>query len=249
MFGDLFASLALTATRRPAVASWAAVSAPRTDRRHDSRRRKIFALAGAAVVVVLLLVAVWAIFLRDDGDSGGEDEASGTGPTVVQVDSGDVVSETVGPAAPFPEDQRDVIVQQVRDYIEAATVEPLRSGKAAKGLEKIFDPAALTALQGPDGAVMLDQGLPKVTGKLKAISQPVAINALADNTGAWIMASARLNLDVTGGLDDGTLKIVRTGELLFVPDAEGWKVTAFDITVDRSGPGVGGNQGKKGQTQ
>jgi hypothetical protein len=230
------------------VASWAAVSDPRTDQRHGSRRRKIFALAGAVVAVVVVLVAVLVIFFRDGNDSNGDDDAA-FGPTIVQVDPGNVVSETAGPAATFPEDQRDVIVKKVRDYVEKATVEPLRSGKAAKGLDQIFDAAAITALQGPDGDVMLDQGLPQVIGKLKAVSQPIAINALADNAGAWVMVSASLDLDVKGGLDDGTLQIVRTGELLFVPDAGEWKVTAFDVAVERKGPGTRGNQGKKGQSQ
>jgi len=226
------------------VAFLAPVSAPSTTRRPDSRRRKIFALTGALVAVVVIAIAIWAILLRDGG--GGSDDQPGVGPTVVQVDPGEVVSETVGPAAPFPEDQRDILVRKVRDYVEAATIEPLRSGRPAKGLEPIFDAAALTTLQGPDGAVMLDQGLPEVTGKLSAVTEPVAINALADGTGAWIMASARLNLDVTGRLDNGKLKIIRIGELLFVPDGGDWKVTAFDVVVERSGPGV---NAKKGQTR
>jgi hypothetical protein len=189
---------------------------------------------------VLIAVGAWALFLRDS--DGGDGEAAGEGPTRVDVKPGLVVSESVGAEAAFPEDQRNLLVKKVRTYVEAATVEPLRTGRPAKGLEALFDAGALAALQGPDGEVMLDQGLPEVTGKLTAVTAPVAINALADGNGAWVMASARIVLDVKGGLDDGTLRIARQGELLFVPEAGDWKITAFDMVVERKGPDVNNSE-------
>lgn len=221
------------------MASWSPVSTPRTLQRRASRRRRIFALLGALLGVVLIGVAVWAVFLRD-----GSFEDSGPSGTKVEVTPGQVFSETVGEPIAFPDDQRDLLVENVRSYIETATVHPLRSGEPAEGLEEIFDPAAVTSIQGSDGEVMLDQGLPEVTGKLSAVSQPVVITALADASGTWVMASAQISLDVRGGLDDGTIRIRREGELLFVPDAGGWKIAAYDVFVARSGPGVGDKGGR-----
>jgi hypothetical protein len=217
------------------MASWAVVPTPPP----YGRRRLVVAVIGA-VVLVVIGVGSWALFLRDDGDSNG-DEAGPSGTKVV-IPAGDVVTETVAAPAPFPEDQRTMVVKQVRKYVEVATVDPLRSARPAQKLDTVFDAGAMAAVQGPDGEAMLDQGLPKVTGKLTARSAPVAINALADASGAWVMASARIDLDVEGVVDDGTLRIARQGELLFVPEAGNWKITAFDVLVERKGPGV--NDGK-----
>jgi hypothetical protein len=225
------------------VASWSPVSAPRTLQRRASRRRRIFALLGALLATVLIGFTVWAVFLRDDSSEG-------TGPhgTKIEIPAGEVFSDTVGDPVPFPEDQRQLLVEQVKNYVETASVHPLRSGRPATGLDRVFDPGAVMSLGGPDGTVMLDQGLPAVTGKLTAIAQPVVIYALADASGTWVMASAQVKLDVTGGVEDGKIRIHREGELLFVPDAGAWKVTAYDMFVERKGPGVGG-ENKGGTTR
>lgn len=224
------------------MASWSPVSAPPTLQRRASRRSRILALLGALLAVVLIGLTVWAVFLRGDSSEG-------TGPhgTKVEVPAGEVFGDTVGEPLPFPEDQRQLLVEQVKNYVETASVEPLRSGLPATGLEQVFDAGAVLSLRGPDGTVLLDQGLPTVTGKLTAIAQPVAIYALADAGGNWVMASAQVTLDVTGGVEDGKIRIHREGELLFVPDAGAWKVTAYDMFVERKGPGVGGGN-KGGQT-
>jgi hypothetical protein len=225
------------------MASFGGLSAPRIEHRTTSRRRRIFALIGALLAVVLVFVGVWAVFLRSDGSG----EAAGPSGTRVEIEPGEVVTESAGESVPFPDDQRDLLVERVREYVEAATGKPLRTAEPASGLEEVFDLGALAAVQGPDGTVMLDQGLPEVTGKLIARSTPVAINVLADSEGAWVLASARIELDVKGGLDDDkSLRISRRGELVFTPEAGDWKITAYDIFVERKGPGVDDAKGATG---
>jgi hypothetical protein len=219
------------------MASWAVVPTPPP----FGRRRLVVALIGV-VVLVVIGVGSWALFLRDDGGSDGEE--AGPSGTKVVIPAGEVVSENVAAPAAFPEDQRNIVVKQVRRYVDVATVKPLRSARPAQKLNTVFDAGAMAAVQGPDGEALLDEGLPKVTGKLTARSAPVAINALADASGAWVLASARIDLDVEGSVDDGTLRIARQGELLFVPDAGNWKIAAFDVFVERKGPGVSDGDGK-----
>lgn len=223
------------------MAFLAAVSTPRSARTRTPRRGRIIALLGGLLLVVLLLVGAGAVLLRDHGD-----EAAGAGPapTKVRITAGEVVTESTGAPVPFPDDQRALLVEKVRSYVETATVKPLRSAEPATGLDRVFDLGALAAVQGPDAGVMLDQGLPEVTGKLTARSTPVAINALADSQGAWVLASAHIELDVKGALDDGkALRISRRGELVFTPDAGDWKITAFDVFVERKGPGISDAKG------
>jgi hypothetical protein len=218
------------------MASWAVVPTPPP----YGRRRFFVAVIGVAVIA-LIGVGGWALFLRDNGDGDG-DEAGPSGTKVV-IPGGEVVSETIAAPAPFPEDQRSMVIKQVRRYVDVATIRPLHSARPTQKLDTVFDAGAVAAVQGPDGEAVLDQGLPKVTGELTVRSAPVAINALADASGAWVMASARIDLDVEGGVDDGTLRIARQGELLFVPDADSWKIAAFDVFVERKGPGVSDGKG------
>jgi hypothetical protein len=197
-------------------------------------------------VVVVASLAVAATLAGCSG--GGGSEASSTNSTgapaaktKVSVPVGEVVADSAGPPAQFTPEQSQAVMKVVTDYVTLATVAPLRTAKPAPYLAGIFDGPALAAVTGPDRAVLLDEGLPKVTGNLNVNGQPVRIVALADQGGGIVLATATLDLDIQGdGKALGTpLRILRKGDLVLAPDARGvWKVTGYNFAVGRSGGGV-----------
>ena len=154
---------------------------------------------------------------------------------------GDVSTDSAGPPAQLTPEQSQAILKVVGDYLTAATVDPLRSAKPAGDLSPLFSAGALARVTGPDRAVMVDEGLPKVTGDLDVTAQPVAVVGLADQGGGIVLATATIDLDIQGvtAAKGGPLRILRKGDLVLSPDGSGaWKVTAFNIAVARSGAGL-----------
>ena len=84
-------------------------------------------------------------------------------------------------------------------YVKDATVQPLRSAKPATAdLAAVFDPTTLAPATTTDRGVVLDEGLPKVTGDLDVVSQPIAIVGLGDQSGNLALVSAAVLVDVKG---------------------------------------------------
>jgi hypothetical protein len=193
-------------------------------------------LVAAAIVVVVVLA----------GSGGSSQHASTTTraaapETSLSLTLGKVSGESAGLAALLSPAQAQQIVDAVNHYVEVATVGPLRSGQSAGDLSPIFDTAALARVTAADRAVMVDDGLPRITGRLRVSGAPVDLVALGDKDSHVVLVSASIDLDVVGvtGKPGGPLHIVRTGELVFAPDAAGaWKVTSYDVHVDRSGAGL-----------
>jgi hypothetical protein len=139
------------------------------------------------------------------------------------------------------QEQADAVLKVVTDYVDAASVGPLRTAQPAGDLASIFDAGALARVTGVDRAVMVDEGLPKVTGDLSVTAKPVDVVALADQGGAIVLATASLDLEITGDahVRAGPLKVARRGDLVLAPDASGaWKITSFSVIVSRTGAGL-----------
>lgn len=220
----------------------------RADQRDQSRqqsqkRRRLLIGIGGGVIVVAIIAVVVALV-----GGGGDDKGTSAGQattvapnTNVSVQLGDVSADSAGPPAQLAPEQSQAILKVVGDYLTAATVDPLRTAKPAGDLSALFGAGALALVTGPDRAVMLDEGLPKVTGDLNVTAQPVTVVGLGDQSGAIVLATASIDLDIQGvtAVKGGPLRILRKGDFVLSPDASGaWKVTAFNIAVARSGAGL-----------
>jgi len=211
--------------------------------RSDRGRRRAWTLAIVGVVVVAAAIVVVVVLA---GGGGSSHHASSTTPatqaqTSVSLTLGKVSGESAGLAALLSPAQAQQVVDAVNHYVDVATIAPLRSGQPAGDLSPIFDTAALTRVTAGDRAVIVDEGLPKITGRLRVSGTPVDLVALGDKDSHVVLVSASIDLDVVGatGKPGGPLHIVRTGELVFAPDATGaWKVTSYDVHVDRAGAGL-----------
>jgi hypothetical protein len=220
----------------------------RADRREwqrDRARRRTRVVVAVVVGLVLAAGAVAAVVtLGGGGDAGVQHQASATtrgDVTTVDLQVGDVASDSAGPTATFTATQAQDLLTVIRTYVESAIVTPLRTGEAPGDLATVFDGATLARVIGPDQAVMTDAGVPKVSGDLTVSAKPVAFVALGDQSGTVVLVSAALDLTVDGRVKGAAtpLQITHTGDLVLAPDASGaWKVTSYSMSVSRSGGGI-----------
>ena len=99
----------------------------------------------------------------------------------------------------------------------------------------------LAKATGVDRAVMLEEGLPKVTGDIVVAGKPVSFVGLGDQSGNLVLVTASVQFTVDGTIAGikVPLHIEQRGDLVLAPDASGaWKVTAYHMAVTRSGGGV-----------
>ena len=187
-------------------------------KQQSQKNRRLLLGIGGGVLVVAIIAAV-VVLVGGGGDDKGKsaEEATTVVPnTNVSLQLGDVSTDSAGPPVQLTPEQSQAILKVVGDYLTAATVDPLRSAKPAGDLSALFAAGALARVTGPDRAVMLDEGLPKVTGDLDVTAQPVAVVGLADQGGGIVLATATIDLDIQGATaaKGDPLRILRKGDLV-----------------------------------
>jgi hypothetical protein len=201
----------------------------------------------AGVIAVVLVVGIGAAFALGVFSSGGDDGEEAVAPKVsnnVELQEGqvEVYWPGFGPGGNVAAPELPARIHTViGEYVDHGIVAGLRTGKVKDAdLADAFDEAALARLKGDDRGVLLDEGLPKATGKLTITSnQPTNIFVLNDAQGASQVASVVLDLTIHVKAGKGVYDIVRTGQLELAPDATGtWKITGWDIDIQRSGAGL-----------
>lgn len=127
------------------------------------------------------------------------------------------------------------VLDTLNRYVQAAVVTPLRSGGPAGDLRPLFTgPAADRVVAGgPDRFVLIDENLPPVAD-LRPNVATVGFTGLAGSDGTMSVITAGVDLRVTGQVGGRPVTIVRTGELVLVPEGAGWRIDAYDITVTRT---------------
>ncbi len=202
-------------------------------------RCRIGVAAGLVTFVAVLGLA---------GCSGGDDSSAAPTTTIsrgtnVVLPLGDVSAASSGPPVTVTPEQSQAVLDVVSTYVKDATVQPLRSAKPATAdLAAVFDATTLTPATTTDRGVVFDEGLPKVTGDLDVVSQPIAIVGLGDQSGNLTLVSAALLVDVKGqtATKSDPIHIVRRADLVLAPDGGGaWKVSAYSMVVTREGGGLG----------
>jgi hypothetical protein len=159
---------------------------------------------------------------------------------VAKVTIGDVTIYKVGNAPDtIPDDVRAKIVSAVSTYLTAATVKPLQTGVVDDAsLATTLGPAATQRSTGFDRPTLVDEGLPKATGRIIVNTLPVKLTALADGDGHIVVITARLDSIARTRTERGAITISRKGDLVFTPDGDTWKIDGYDLAVDRSGKGL-----------
>lgn len=196
-------------------------------------------MSAAAVLGVIVIAGAAFLVLRSDStkEAGPPLHA----PTSVELQPGTLTVEAVGAPFEFPADVRDLVLSTLGAYVDHGIVNPLRTRAADEAeLATVFDAAALTRLAGTDRALVLDEGFPKAVGDVSVTTPPVAMTALADGDGKLVLVSATVALSVDAQTKQGRLEILRSGSLVFAPDAAGvWKITGWTLSTERGGKALG----------
>jgi hypothetical protein len=143
-----------------------------------------------------------------------------------------------GPVSPAAFDAaRAGVLDTLNRYLEAAVLTPLRSGGPAGDLTPLFTKPAVDRVMsvGPDRFAFIDENLPPV-GDLHKEAAAAGMTALAGEDGAVSVVTAGLDLRLTGRVGGEPVSITRTGELVLVPDAGGWRIDGYDLKVTRTLP-------------
>jgi hypothetical protein len=191
--------------------------------------RALTATLSAALVVALAACG-------GGGDDGAKPVQAPTGASL-ELTAGDVRVEAAGNPGTLADADKQAIVDTLRKYVVAATINPLR-GKPVGDLAPIFTSEASASLRGPDGAAATDEGLPKATAKVTAKAPPVGLTALSDQSGAIDLVGATLYLNVDTKAARGPIHVLRSGELVLRRDAGTWKIASYKLAVNRTGAGV-----------
>jgi hypothetical protein len=194
------------------------------------------------VAVLALLVTAGFFFFR----GGGDDDDVSTKKTKKKVMIGDlelvvgaVYNANAGPPAQLPTDIQNQVMTTLGTYVQGGLLDPIREGETARDVAAIFDAGTAPQLDGPDRAVLLDEGLPELTGNLTPVAKPVILSGLSDGTGSFVLVTANLTYEVKYEADEGDVTSTRFTELTMAPEGSAWKITGYDIVVTREVLGRG----------
>ncbi|HZQ26731.1 MAG TPA: hypothetical protein VFA94_03430 [Acidimicrobiales bacterium] len=138
------------------------------------------------------------------------------------------------PAPPFPDDLRDQVLATLTSYLSAGIAAPLRTAQPSAGLDGVFTADALARLApgGPDRAALIEEPAP-VAGTVHPDTATATLVALAGQNGEIGMVNANVTLTVTATNGGSRVQIARTGDLVLVPAAGGWRIDSYDMSTKR----------------
>jgi len=190
-----------------------------------------------APLVVLVTVLAVALVACGGGDDDSAKKTTVPKGSTLDLTAGTVQVEAAGPPGTLADADQQAIIETLKKYIVAATIEPLH-GKKVGDLSGVFTAEAAASLAGPDRAAAIDEGMPKATATVKASTPPVPMVALSDSTGAIDLVGTTLFLDVNTKAAGGPIRVLRTGELVLKRDDGAWKISSYKLAVNRTGSGL-----------
>lgn len=151
----------------------------------------------------------------------------------VVVPAVDVQSMKPGPAA-LPADVKAKVEATLNAYLAKAVIEPLYTGQPPVGLDAVFTPVALARLLpgSPDRAALLEDTRP-AEGVLEPEKENASLTALAAQDGSIALVSAAIELNVLFTTTAGRVRYQRSGQLVLIPWADGWRVDSYDVVAKR----------------
>ncbi len=130
---------------------------------------------------------------------------------------------------------RHAVLAVAQQYVDRAVLAPLETGAIGRGYASLFVPGIRPAAIGPDVNALTDRVI-GATSTLNEQSTPVALSALADQSGALLYLATRFNVQVKATRPSGPIAINRSVELTYERVGTTWLVAAYRIKVTRSAP-------------
>ncbi|HEX2063648.1 MAG TPA: hypothetical protein VHE80_04415 [Acidimicrobiales bacterium] len=187
----------------------------------------------ARVVRVLAALVVAAAALTACSGGGDDDGATDSFPTVPEGFGFTVIGadvHAIGAYAPFPPELQRSVLATVNAYLTAGVVQPLQDDKPPAGVEAAFTPVAATRLAGPDRAALVEDGA-FARGDLRQERANVRFTAMRGPSGDIVVVTAQLDIALVVETSVGDVAAVRAGEMVLVPDGDGWRIDAFDVVA------------------
>ncbi len=152
--------------------------------------------------------------------------------TVVSFD----VEAAADPAAGAVDGAKAGVEATFKRWLEEDVLPPLRSAQVPGDLRSLFTAVtAERAATAPDRAAFVSEGLPPVSG-LVADTATLAVVGLADSDGQIPVVAVHLELKLHGRAENTPLTVEHTGDLVLVPEGDGWKIDSYDLRATRQTP-------------
>jgi hypothetical protein len=140
-----------------------------------------------------------------------------------------------GPTTQVPKAAQQALLASANNYVNAAVLTPLDTGKVGGGYANLFDAAVRGNATTSDQDVLTELPVGKV-GKYSEKTTPVAINGLADGSGAIVYLATNFAVTTNATTTDGKATLSRDVELTFSPQGKKWVVTAYRVKALRKLP-------------
>lgn len=199
----------------------------------SSEQRRWFALATLGAVLFVGASCGDDSKPKSGGESSSTSAKPGSAPTV-SFAVGDASAGTFAGPVPLSEDLVSAVLKPVHAWAQDAIVEGFATGTAQLPDGIFDDPAGSAAAQ--DVGVLTENGLPRATGPVTITLQNANLTAIGDPARPSVVG-VLVTLTVQAPVAGGTLESTRIAEFS-LKDLGGWKIVAYDVGVNRSGPGV-----------
>lgn len=213
--------------------------------RHPLTARLIAQRATIIPIVITLIAGTGVAFLQLGNGDGQSADAPVVKPIpgktysgVIEVGIDGVSVEAVSGDASIPQATQDSVAKGVDDFLTRTALDPIRTAKQATGLEDLLTKTAFDVVTGRDEVVVTDAGLPKATGDVETILEPVTLTGLTDAAGNLVLIAASYSLTLISQVEAGPLRIDRGGYLMFSPSTDGWIISGYDVSVKRNVAGA-----------
>lgn len=209
-------------------------------------RRKLFLLVTGAVVA-LALVVVAAVVLLGGDDDGSDVTAGPTGPIELATPTTADVFNLAGEPAQLSTEDLEAVLTTVEGYLTAATLnapttelpEEGETTTTAAGTSPPSDPrpfftdAASAQFETDDASALSDGHLAPADGASPQSATVPSLAGLVGDDGAGQLVALTIDVTTVVDLDDDVI-IRRTGDLVLEPTEAGWRISGYDLTVERT---------------
>ena len=127
-------------------------------------------------------------------------------------------------------------------WLASAVVAPLHSGQLAGDLAPVFTPAALERLGDPAvRASLVDEGMPPASKEITAVTATAALSSVAGPDDVLAVVAAHLDLRLRAVGPSMDVEVVHVGQVVLVPEGDGWKIESFAMHTTRDSRGEPGS--------
>lgn len=193
-------------------------------------RRTVLVAAIAAAVVIALGVSLFVVFV------GGDDEEPPPPAKPLEIAAPKTIDDVFSVSGqPAELRRRDVraVVATVKGYLQAATITPLEEREGPR-VARFFAGPAAERLKSKDRFALADAHLPRAEHGVSTERAKLGLAAIVDDAGAGQLVAATINVRMVVRLEDDSIVVNRSGDMVLQPAADGWRISAYHVRAKRT---------------